>query len=83
MADESDQRRDAIHEFLQSHGVANPDAGGVEGAAVLTGWVVVTEWMDETGEKWLSRGWSSSKAKWEALGMVHEVLYGDWPTGPD
>lgn len=80
MPDDSDPRRDALNDFLQQQGPPR-DGGGeeIDGATVLTGWVVVLEWMDEQGTRWLSRGWAASKANWEADGMLHEALYGDWP----
>lgn len=80
MPDDSDARRDALHDFFQQQGPPPPDDGGesVAREAVLTGWVVLLEWMDPEGERWLSRGWAASKAKWEAAGMAHEMLYGDW-----
>jgi hypothetical protein len=81
VGDDSDARRDELHAFLQQQGPPREDEDVPEGAAVLTGWVVVAEWMDEDGTRWLSRGWSASKAKWEADGMIHEVLYGKWDDG--
>lgn len=82
MSDESDPRRDAIHERIQELGP--PD---MEKHAVLVGWVIVCDWMDEDGERWLSKGqrWlskghSSSIPTWTAEGMHHEALYGDWPS---
>lgn len=81
MSDDSDPRRDALHAFLQEQGPP-PDGDSGEdviGTAVLTGWVVVEEWMDSDGDRWLTRGYAASKAKWEADGMIHETLYGDWP----
>jgi len=76
--DDSDPRRDAIHEKLQELGPA-----GLEKAAVLTGFVVVCEWMDETGEKWLSKCHSASLPIWAADGLHHEALYGKWPSSED
>lgn len=76
--DNSDPRRDEIHELLQRQGPPDFDK-----SAVLTGWVVVTEWMDEDGERWLSRGHAASIPTWHANGLHHEVLYGDWPEDDD
>lgn len=75
MADDSDPRRDAVDAFLRGQGPIDIDS-----PATLTGWVIVSEWMDDDGDRWLSRGWAASKAKWEVDGMLHEVLYGNWPT---
>jgi hypothetical protein len=80
MRDDSDPQRDSIHERLQETGPINGQEGK---AAVLTAWVVVTEWMDEDGGKWLSKCHSSSLPTWSAAGFHHEALYGDWPTVED
>lgn len=72
--DSSDPQRDAIHEALQANSLAALDRGGV-----LTGWVVVMEWMDEQGERWISKAHSSTLTHWSAHGFHHEALYGDWP----
>lgn len=70
-AGDSDKQRDVIDEAIQS-------SSTVPGA-MLTGWVVISEWMDASGQRWLSKGHAASKAPWEANGMMHEALYGDWP----
>lgn len=79
MVDDGDERREALTRFLQEQGPPREDdERNPEGAVILTGWVIVSDWMDETGERWITRGYSASKAKWEADGMLHEVLYGGW-----
>jgi hypothetical protein len=72
VADDSDPARDAIHEALQQH-------MPMGGKAVLTGWVVVAEWMDEHGERWISKGHAPATTGWAAKGMHHEALHGEWP----
>jgi hypothetical protein len=62
--------REAIHEVLQTH-----SGVGREGA-VLTGWVVITEWADGQS-RWLARSWAPGTTDWTAKGMIHEVLHGD------
>ena len=79
MADEGDLMREKTREFFQLLGPADPDEVG----SVLTGWVVVQEWMNPAGEKFLTRGWDPVLTLWSAKGMMHEVLYGDWPTDED
>lgn len=74
MADESDPRRDALHHFLQEQGPAEIDK-----QAVLVGWVVVQDWMDEDGDRWLTRAHSASIPTWVAAGLHHEALNGNWP----
>lgn len=72
MADESDPQRDAIHEAIQ----VNAFSGG---RAVLTGWALVAEWMDEDGERWLTKAHAATTPQWAADGMHHQALHGDWP----
>jgi hypothetical protein len=74
--DDSDPQRDAIHERLQETGPIGLDEGK---AAVLTGWVVVAEWMDEDGGKWLAKCHSASLTTWTAAGFHQEALHGTWP----
>jgi hypothetical protein len=74
MAEEPDPKRDAIHDAIQASGPEFDD-----GHAVLTGWALVSEWMDEKGERWLSKSHAAGTAAWSANGMIHEALYGDWP----
>lgn len=71
MADLSDPQRDNIHNAIQAN-------GQLERPAVLTGWVIVAEWMDDEGERWLSRAYSASLPSWTADGMLHEGIYGEW-----
>jgi hypothetical protein len=79
VSDPSDERRDAIHALLQELGPA-----GVEKSAVLVGWAVVADWMDESGERWLSKAHSATVPTWIANSYHHEALYGEWPDGdPD
>lgn len=73
MPDNSDPRRDQIHALLQEMG---PD--GIDKASVLVGWAVVADWMDEDGERWVSRCHSASLPRWLANGLHHEALYGNW-----
>lgn len=72
--DMSDERRDAIHAHLQEIGPAD-----ITKRAVLTGWAIVCDWMDEDGERWLSKAHSATVPAWVAQGYYHEALYGDWP----
>lgn len=77
--DESDPQRDRIHEVLQEVGILN-GGDGSDRAAVLTGWAIVTQWMDEDGNTWLSKSHSAAIQFWAANGMFHEAIYGDWPS---
>jgi hypothetical protein len=74
MSDNSDAKRDAIHTVLQAN-------GPLDGAALLTGWAVVAEWMDADGDKWLTKTHSASIATWAAKGMHYEAINGFQDTG--
>lgn len=76
MSGDSDAGRDAIHDAIQ----ANARMGQEDGA-ILTGWVLVAEWMTPDGDRWLSKGHAASVTAWSADGMYHEALYGKWPDG--
>lgn len=47
-------------------------------AAIPTAAVVVVEWSDETGEKWLTMLSNPDGSKWQTRGLLHEALY-FWP----
>jgi hypothetical protein len=69
---DNDPARDAIHDAIQEHAPIGSEA-------VLTGWVLVAEWMDHDGERWLSKAHAASTPAWAANGMHHEALHGQWP----
>ena len=69
MADTSDAVRDAIHAAIQEHAVKELDK-----PAVLVGWAMVCDWSDSDGERWLSRGYSSSLPVWFAEALFREGL---------
>ena len=79
MPDHSDERRDRIHALLQELGPPDDEQAG----GLLIGWVLVMEWVDTNGEKWLSRGHSAEISTWHASGLYHEALYGNWPAPPE
>lgn len=72
--DRNGPARDAIHEALQEHMPKGQDA-------ILTGWVVVAEWVGRDGIRYLSKAHSASTTTWAANGMYHDALHGDWPDG--
>lgn len=72
--DNSDPKRDRLHATLQDIGPHQ-----IEKQAVLVGWAVVCDWMDEDGERWLSKTHSASLPAWLASGLHHEALFGAWP----
>lgn len=76
MSDQPDPRREAVHQAIQAHALRGEDA-------LLTGWVLVAEWLDHDGERWLTKAHAASTSSWTARGMHHEAIYGGWPTGDE
>ncbi len=74
MRDDSDADRDAIHEALRKNSPHSREG------CLLTGWVLVTEWMHPDGEKTLAKAHSANIASWAANGYHFEALHGVWPT---
>lgn len=74
--DLSDERRDRLHAFLQSEGPPDPEQN--QRGALLTGWVVVSAWVDPDGERWIAKAHAAELTYWAANGLHHEALYGDW-----
>jgi hypothetical protein len=64
MTADPDPKREALHRAIQA---SAPEFD--TGHAVLTGWALVAEWMDEAGERWLSKAYAPGTAVWEAKGM--------------
>ena len=71
-----------MSEFLQSE----ERAGGVfkedeyDGRALLGGFVVVSEWIDQEGNRWLSRlhgsgDGSRTLPEWQVQGYLHNALH--------
>jgi hypothetical protein len=50
---------------------------------LLTGWVVVAEWMDAGGDRFISRMLSDGSTPWQAKGYLYEGLNGSWPYNPE
>lgn len=68
--------RKRIHEAVQ----ATNDQQDELDDALLVGWVLVAEWMDPEGDRWLSKvsgtnGGEDSPNSWTERGYLHEVLY--------
>jgi hypothetical protein len=70
--------RDAIDEAIRANVAGVTDRG-----AVVTGWAMVVELMDEDGRRWLARAHAETTPPWAASGMHHEALYGAWPEDDD
>ena len=72
-------RKQKIHDAVQESTRSDADLG----EAVLIGWVVVAEWMDGDGARWLSRMGSPadpsrSLPAWQSTGYLHYALTEDW-----
>lgn len=69
--------REALHAAIQTTAAKQDD---LEGSA-LVGWVLVAEWMDGEGKKWLSRitGDPNGNAgpEWQIQGYLHNALFHD------
>lgn len=71
--------RKSIHEAIQDTNDSSPDLEG----SVLTGWVLISEWSDPEGRRWLSRlsgnaGGESSPPSWQIEGYMFNALH-SWP----
>ena len=67
-----------VQELLQEHACPLDDE-----PLVLTSWVLVSEWMDADGARWLDRLWSPTSTRWLREGMLHAALYGDDQPDPE
>lgn len=66
-----DPERDALHEAIAANSAhVQEEAGG----AVLTGWVIVSEWMDRDGDRYLAHCRSESTTAWAMRGMLGDVI---------
>jgi len=64
---------ETLHELIQS---VRPDMDEerLEGS-LLAGWVLVAEWMDREGDRWLSRISHPGCTKWQREGYLHDALF--------
>lgn len=70
MSDRARATHDALQASISAH---QPDLD--DRAAVLVGYVVVAEWSDERGERWLSTASAPDMPSWAIRGLLHEALY--------
>jgi hypothetical protein len=73
VSDELRRDREIIEGAIGSTG---PQA--LHGEGMLTGWVLVAEWMDTQGERWLSKFASEGSTQWQIQGYMHHSLYESW-----
>lgn len=72
MTPEAHDPEDVITTAIQATGNAIADG------ALLTGYILVAEWVDPDGQRWLSRGASTGTTSWQRAGWLHEALH-NWP----
>lgn len=61
------EKAERLHRIIQKLG-PNPDPE--EGPVLLTGWVLVSSWMNGEGESFLSRSDSPDLPYWVASGLL-------------
>lgn len=69
---------EAIRDILNND---RPNAAR-EGSLVV-GWVVVADWVDPDGQRWLSYTKSEGVTEWQAKGMANEVVAGGFDSEED
>lgn len=73
------EHQQELNNAIQEH--SGPMEAGAEGSFV-TKWLVVAEFMDPNGEKWLALRNSEGMTTWDRNGMLHDALFdnGQWTT---
>lgn len=72
LPDETKAMHNALSDVLRAH---PPELADAE--AILVGYVMVTEWMDAEGDRWLSSTETPGMASWHRDGILHHRL-NDW-----
>ena len=67
-------RQDQFHHALATIGVPVVD----QRPSMLVSWVVMSEWIDEDGHRWLSRMESQGLPDWTIRGMLLAGVDDDW-----
>ena len=68
---ERDPGTEALHDAIAAH---FPGIREAADGAVLVGWVVVAEWMDTGGRRWLADTRPPTTSRWAAHGMLLDTL---------
>ena len=81
-----EKQRQTMYEAISENGPIvreDDEAQSDLETSVCTGWILITEWMDSRGMRWLSRVSGDAAGEnlihWTANGLLHEALYGEWP----
>jgi len=79
----SEETYDAAQEIIDA--ISKDPPLGVDDqeiAAFVTKCVVVVEWIDENGNRWLTRRTLMADGRpgpaWDAAGLLFEALHGEW-----
>lgn len=82
MTDDGTEARATITGAIQNANPFTDPEGILDG--VVTGWVLVTEWMTTDGGKWLSKTSADASGEklptWQERGYLHDALFGEWPS---
>lgn len=79
---EASTAREQLFEAIQATAVTDDD---IE-SSVLTGFLVVAEWTDPEGERWLSKISGDHAGRlpaWRERGFAAEVMHDWWPSNSD
>ena len=83
MTDDANSVRDYLHRSIQDTTTLDDNPGDSLNGAHLMGWVVIAEWMDPNGERWISMGSADATgedraADWQVKGYLTHALH-EWP----
>ena len=71
-----------LAQFIQSHPPSDPDGDVIE--SVLTKFVLISEWVDGEGNRYLVRRYANGTGDnvpiWDIKGMLYESLSGGFDT---
>jgi hypothetical protein len=66
-----DVRRQATEDALRAHAPED---------RILVGWVVVCDWADGDGDRWLEVAHSEGMPTWQRDGMLYQTMHDNqWP----
>lgn len=70
MPDEIDESRDRLHLAVQNESEWLSERDG----SLLVGWILVSEWMDSDGDRWLSEAADEHSTMWNRMGYLTASL---------
>lgn len=78
--DQIPEAQAALTKFLQDHaGLYAPDDedGKPLNGPLVTGWVLLSTWIDDAGQTWVTGLESETMQRTQRKGMLHEALFGE------